>query len=167
MEQELKIKKWKVWSGCLVWLFLVFITIYSLFTKFSINLSSVQTPLIYPLKKAFYFIGALVLVFYFAKTLYEWCILARKGYAARMNEKGLLLANDRLIGWHEIEDIEAIPEAFRRAERIVITLKLAPPRNRIVALFKKMDNEKIVLTQFKLSLEKAYRLLNEYWYKYR
>ncbi len=174
---ELKIKKWKVRTGCVVWLFFVTILIYSLFTRFSINLFDAQRPLLvmnYSAKYKpsfmvpFYWLFLqLCMIFYFIKMLYEWYILARKGYVARMRPDGVLLADDRVIPWHEIETIEAIEGGPRMPDKVVITLKAAPTKNTIFALFKKMSNEKIVLTQFSLPLYEACELLSSNWHQYR
>jgi len=151
-EQELTIKKWKVRTGCLAWLFFVAIFIYSLFTRFSINLFDVQNPLLsmnYSAKSKhsfimpyYWFLLDVCMIFYFAKMLYEWFLMARKGYVVRMRPDGLLLANDRLIGWHEIEALEAVEGGRRIPDKIVITLQAVPTKNKVLKFFKKMINEK-------------------------
>lgn len=181
-DQEFKIKKWNVWTGCIAWFIGTVIALYVLFGLFRINFLDQEKPWLV-LKQSVRFkspgfyvpysdspLLALLLVlsifFFLFKAFIEYFMLARKGYVVLLNEKGLILPSGRFVSWNSIEKIEAIEAVYRQPEKIIITLKEMPTRNPVMKLFKAMSKEKIVLTQFEKPLEEAHQIITSYCNQY-
>lgn len=187
--QELKIRKWKVWCACGAGLYFVYLFAKTHYKVFTINFFAPEKSFLmvnqivsdYP---RFRLTGSLFRLFFiphpYATLFIFWCIflsllsiffyfmrLACKGYVARMRFDGLLLANNRLIRWHEIEKIESFEGVRRIDEKMVVVLKKAPTKNIILKFFKKRSNEKVVLDNFAMPLQDAYSLIVSYWERYR